>query len=100
MAYLKTLEECESFVRIAVFQQSQLCYPQVSIQEALQVNTKEEYLATVRMLNALINARNELEHLPYDSINICNMILYRVQFATIVVHITNLYDILIIVLGL
>ena len=100
MAYLKTFEECESFVRIATLEPPQLCYLQIPIQEALQVKTYDDYLAVIRMLRALIDARNELDQFPYASISICGMVLYRVSFTTITVHITTQNDILVIVLAL
>lgn len=100
MTYLKTFEECESFVRIATLQSSQLCYLNISIQEALHVQSNEEHLSTIRMLNALINARNDLDQLPYDSVVMCGMILYRVTFVAATVHITTEKDVLIIILAL
>ena len=98
MGYFRTFEECESFVRIATLQTPRFCYLQIPIQEALQVQTVEEYLAVIRMLNALFNARNDLDQLPFDSVDVFGVILYRVTFATITVHITTKEDVLIIVL--
>ena len=100
MPYLKTFEECEAYVRIATLQPLGLCFMQIPVQEALQVYTDRDYLPTIRMLNALINARDDLDQLPFDSILKCDMILYRVKFATITVHITTHSDLLIIVLAI
>lgn len=98
MAYLKTLSECEPFVRIAKLRESKIFYVQMQIQTALCVKTKKEYLSTLRMLNALINAKNDLDQLPFDTIFICDMKLYRVTFPTVTVLITIKNDFLIIIL--